>query len=307
MITKIFRTLVSQFTVFTLPFVFVTGELRATEMDASLEDSEALIPPSNNLSVAYGVDNEENQNFYLSLAKELKNHAQINMGYSYSQSQASAPSTYQYNAGIATSPYELLSLGTEINSWGKEQVLTTQSLRADIAVNLENWGLTVSPQFNSIILYPESGTGDLNISSKGLTLSMGYYGFDYVYFRANYYGSTFTSNPISHDTPVLRTLVLDRLSSHTQTLVSSLEKSHISLSVGTFFENLTVELNWTKSESAFINDITSQPEDITHSFTVFLDRPITDATAINVSLATQSTDNNSDRINAVELGLSYDW
>ncbi len=258
------------------------------------------ITPSSSIYFSAGLDTLENTNLQVQINLELSGFQQISAGYAETTSTNTQSNSSQRFVGLATSPYETFSMGTEFSIWGKEQVLETRSLRSDIFINLDSWSLSASPELNVVtIFYGTNNSKSRDIYAKGLSLSANYYGFENYFAGFNVYQNKFADYPFL-DNEKIRDAVFSRISTGTQLLMSGLEENHSRFSIGRFFNWGSLEFNWMKSKTSFIDSNT-------YIKSLLIDIQVNKTISLSIISSQQTSSDDSDTIYSIDIGSSIYW
>ena len=262
------------------------------------------ISPISSASVSLGTDTDNNQSRQVQLNAELAQYQQISAGYGYSTSNTSLLNTSQFFIGVATSPYEPFSLGTEYSKWGKDNGLEIRNLQTNLFINFNQWSLSLSPQISIVTFYGNGvgviGSGEYNLYSQGVSISSTYYGFEQYFLGINYFRNQFADDPFFLKTDTLKELALNQISESAQLLMSGLEKHHEGISIGRFFNWGSVEIDFSQSQAALVNHKSN-----TLSF--IIDYELTKKFNFSLISSRQTSNVSADALYGVDFGLSISW
>ena len=255
---------------------------------------DAEISPTSSAALSLGIDSDQNKNRQLQLNIELAQYQQLSAGYG-----DSLLNTSQYYIGIATSPYEAFSVGAEYSQWGKNNGLEIRSLQSDIYINSDQWSFSLSPQINVVTFYGNDTSIKYDLYSQGITLSTSYYGFEQYFISANYYINRFADDPFFMRTQTSKDLVISRISESAQLLMAGLEKHHEGISAARLFNWGSIEIDWTQSSAALV-------EEKTQTFSLIIDYQLSKRLTLSVITSQQSSANNT-VLNSIDLGIAINF
>jgi len=132
------------------------------------------------LSFEGGNDSLDNRDYYLDLDYAFINDSRLLASVTryHSVSQNNPITTRSILLGFRTNPLERLSVGVDLESWGKKGFLETDTLRAIMDVNWQRWQFSLRPQWRRLAFFTRRCTQAgcrREVESTGTAFDMSYY------------------------------------------------------------------------------------------------------------------------------------
>ncbi|NOZ54666.1 MAG: hypothetical protein GXP08_16280 [Gammaproteobacteria bacterium] len=217
---------------------------------AVIADDLSLSEPLSILTSSYSLDSNGGQNLFLYVNLTIKAQQSLMLGLGGSNQTLLASNeqreTNTYLIGYAVAAGRSVTFGLEYERWGEEETLIMDVLRFNLGVDVQDWSLTVTPQWRKIILDMEVRNRQFEVVSSGLALDIDYLGIDQWFLSIGY-----RINNYSKDLVVDKRKINNRIFlSFFNQLQSVTDRKQLSLGVGYYIDTETLGISWLRAESA---------------------------------------------------------
>jgi hypothetical protein len=258
------------------------------------------------ISLEGGGDSEGSRDHYLDLDYGLSTGARLllSSGVNRSAAQVDPITTRSVLLGFRTDPLARLGAGVDLEHWGAEDTLVTDTLRAVLEMNLAQWSFSLRPQWRTltfttdcIALILPNCKPEVEVKSTGLAFDVSYYtdgpwSFSMGFAKHNYDKKI----EALAQYPVFQLV----FSAATLDLATALEESRGSFAVAYASGDSLWGVSWLKSVSKLTGD-TSLVSTLRYS---------TDLNAhwrLRLKIGSQSQEDGSGRVGFSGVGLAYSW
>ncbi|VAX01257.1 hypothetical protein MNBD_GAMMA19-2213 [hydrothermal vent metagenome] len=258
------------------------------------------------LSFEGGGDAQGSRDQYLDLDYAFVGDSRLlaSVAHNRSDSQNNPITTRSVLLGFRTDPLEPLSVGMDLETWGKKGSLETDTLRMVMDVSLQHWQFSLRPQWRTLTFSPDCVgirrrfcQSDTEVKSTGMALDVSYYtdgpwSFSLGFARYQY------------DRRV-EVLALDpRLefvfSAATLNLSTGLEDRRSSITVFYFSHDALWSFSWLKSTSR----VTGEASFVQ---TLRFSTDLSEQWRLRLRVGRQTLENGRDPVSFASAGLAYSW
>ncbi|MES9944679.1 MAG: hypothetical protein ABW080_06975 [Candidatus Thiodiazotropha sp.] len=282
--------------------LFVVVESPGGELE--LDWLQDIPPPlQSSLAITLGVDDADgwSRQLDLGLAAPLDTRFDLSLGESRVESDEAQLQTDFHALSFSTNPLAEMSFSLGYEDWGDDDALTIETRWFGLGLNLGDFSITLMPQQRDIRLqvlqWFQRYIPYVDLESRDIGLSLSYFGpeswvFSAVYFKYDY------SEDISRlgdDYRVIFIFPLNALD-----LASGLDEYRYSLGVGRLIDDISIDLDWTRSRSAVDQNYASV-------ISLSADFPLSDEISLSLMGGMQEVDYSEDQILFANLGLTLYW
>lgn len=258
------------------------------------------------ISLEGGGDSEGSRDHYLDLDYGLSTGPRLllSSGANRSAAQQDPITTRSVSLGFRTDPLARLGAGVDLEHWGAENTLVTDTLRAVLEMNLAQWSFSLRPQWRTLtfttdciaVILPNCKP-EAEVKSTGLAFDASYYtdgpwSFS-MGFAKHHYDKKIEALA---QYPVFQLV----FSAATLDLATALEESRGSFGVAYASGDSLWGVSWLKSVSKLTGDASL----------VSTLRYSTDLNAhwrLRLKIGSQSLEDGSGRVGFSGVGLAYSW
>jgi hypothetical protein len=289
-------------TLSTLLFLCCIAAAQAESLDWDwLDEIESLNQSS--LAVNFGVDDADGWSRQIDLSLTGPLYTQFNFSYAenYVESDQAQLETDYYALSAATDPLAEVSLSAGFEDWGDDQALTIETLWLGFTFNLGDFSATLMPQQRDIRFqvteWARRYASHVDVESRDMGLNISYFGLSNWVFTVSYFSYDY-SKELSRLNKSYRVIYLFPL--ETLELASGLDRYRYSIGIGTLYDQINIDLDWSRSRSAIDGNYASQT-------TVSADIPLNKQFRLNLLGGVQDVDYAEDKILFTNLGLAFYW
>lgn len=156
-------------------FIF-SGLLGAALVGASIVVQADGLPST--LSFEGGSDFQGSRDYYVDLDYAFVDDSRLlaSVARNRSDSQNNPITTRSVLLGFRSDPLEPLSVGMDLETWGKKGSLETDTLRVVIDINLQHWQFSLRPQWRTLTFDRDCAWPDCKkVKSTGTAFDVSYY------------------------------------------------------------------------------------------------------------------------------------
>jgi hypothetical protein len=266
----------------------------------AVADDLSISPPyiPNLINLEYGGDSDEGRDFFLFTSLSFAPGHRLSLSYGNRDETVrdtlEALDTSTYAAGYAYHSFRKYRLGIDIEHWGDEDKVTTDTGSVFLALDLHDFTFTLSPQYRQIEIFTDT-TCSGSIDNTALAVDVKYYPNKFLGFSAAYVTFDYSKErdallgcAESEDIPFL----VGRLK-------SVADDNQLLLGVNFFWNTETYALDWVRVESAIDGDTT-------YIMTAYIATDWFDEWTLGLTVGTQ--DNYDDTTtNFVKGAITYYW
>jgi hypothetical protein len=237
----------------------------------------------------------------LSLAAPLSTRFDLSIGESRVESDEAELQTDYRSLSFSTDPLAQMSLSFGYEDWGDDDALTIETRWLGLGLNLGDFSITLIPQERDIRLqvlrWFQRYVPYVDLESRDIGLSLSYFAADSWVFNAAYFKYDYSKDVsrLGDDYRVIFIFPLNALD-----LASGLDEYRYSLGVGRLIDDISIDLDWTRSRSAVDNNYASV-------ISLSADLPLSDHFSLALMGGMQEVDYSDDQILFANLGLSFSW
>jgi len=260
-----------------------------------------------------GGDSQGGRDYYLDLdyafVDDLRLLASVTRN--RSDSQNNPITTRSILLGFRTDPLEPLSVGVDLETWGKKGALETDTLRIVMDVSLQHWQFSLRPQWRTLTFRRscvrinqrrcqlDTEVIDTEIKSTGISLDMSYYtngpwAFSLGFARHHYDRKERT---LGRRGPFV-------FSAATLELATGLEDRRRSIAVFYFSDNALWSFSRLKSISSSISRIRGETNFI---HTLRFSTDLSEQWRLRLRVGNQTLEKSGGQVGFVGAGLTYRW
>lgn len=275
-------------------------------VQASAQASEQIYRLPSMISFSTGGDAEGSRDHYLDLDYAFVNDTRLLFSFSNnrSDSQDISITTRSVLLGFRTDPLQRFSGGMDLENWGEKGSLETDTLRVVLDVSLQNWQLSLRPQWRNLTfttdcvrIVSSRCKSEVEVKSTGVA-------FDVSYYTDGPWSFSLGFSHHDYDKNVEALAVNSRLqlvfSAATLDLSTGLEESRGSAGVFYFRGSSLWGLSSLKSLSAVTGE-TSFVNTLSYS------TDLTEQWRLRLRMGVQTLKYDSDRTEFSGAGLTYSW
>jgi len=272
----------------------------------SFEETELETQSSFGFSTSYNDD--DNSDFSLDLNWEFPGHQNIWLIYSESESNQTGSDSESYQVGVSTDLYQTFSIGVEFSYLNVDDLLETRTLKNELSLSFENWGLSYNPQLTAISfkLTRTSEDSYYDLYAMGHELAASYYGWQNNFINVRFFNNHISNPPASIENSAIHNLIVSTfpqiilLDIRTEFLATNLEKNRVALSLGHFFSWGNLIAQWMRSEFLYTDGYVS-------NIALSLDYQLHKSIGIDFGVGTQIYSIDNDKTNYLITGLRFFW
>ena len=259
------------------------------------------------LTVEGGGDSEGSSDSYLSLDYGLPAGARllVSLAGNRNDSQYNAITTHTTRVGVSSNPLDKLSAGVELEHWGQEDVLVTDTLRIVMESSLDNWLFSLRPEWATLTLTTDcialiiaNCKPEEKVHSSGVAIDINYFTDGPWGFSIGYASHSYDRHIEALDKYPVFQLVF---SAATLDLAAGVEDSRSRVGVS----YATTHSLWGLSHLRSVAKVGGSESLVT---TLRFSTDITKQWRLRLRAGNQHyADNSADRVGFAGAGLSYSW
>ena len=252
------------------------------------------------LSFEGGNDTLGNRDYYLDLDYAFVDESRLlaSIARNHSTSQNNPITTRNVLLGFRTDPLERLSVGVDLETWGKKGSLEADTLRAVMDVNLQHWQFSLRPQWRTLTFDRDCvRPGCQEVKSTGTAFDMSYYtdgpwSFSLGFSRHQYDKKieVLASNPRWQR----------QFSAATLNLSTGLEDRRNSVAVSWFSDGVLWSFSWLKS----ISRVTGEASFV---HTLRFSTDLGEQWRLRLRAGNQTLEKGGNPVRFAGAGLAYSW
>ena len=203
---------------------------------------------NNRISVEYVQDSNDTENVFVDLSVGVSDDTSVNLAWGNTQSDVSANDLDldYFSVGVTHKYSKDFSLGLDYYSYAEDGEIEIDSVSASFSWNVNDWSLSLRPQFKSYKIYAEEISRARDIDSRGLGAGMVYYGIKNWELGLSHNSYQFSSDPRRLSSRI----ALEILSSKALTVASGLKDYSNNIDVTYLMKNTDIMLGYSQSKSA---------------------------------------------------------
>ena len=270
---------------------------------AALSTTQSDVLPSV-ISFEGGGDSEGSRYHYFDVDYGFSSGSRLLLSFGANRSAAQDDSitTRSTLLGFRTDPLKRLSAGVDLEHWGEEDTLVTDTLRLLMEMNLAQWSFSLRPQWRTLTFFPDCMTFvsldcEVEVKSTGTAFDVNYYTDGPWSFSMGFANHQYDKNiEALAQYPIFQFI----FSAATLDLATGLEDRRSSFAVFYASGDSLWGISWLKSVSKLTGDAS----------VVSTLRYSTDLNAqwrLRLRLGRQALEDGSGRVVFSGVGLAYSW
>ena len=260
-----------------------------------------------------GGDSQGSRDYYLDLnyafVDDLRLLASVTRN--RSDSQNNPITTRSILLGFRTDPLEPLSVGVDLETWGKKGALETDTLRIVMDVSLQHWQFSLRPQWRTLTISRscvkinqqrcqfDTEVIDAEVKSTGMSLDVSYYTNGPWSFSLS-----FARHQYDEKEKALGRWRPFQFSPATLELATGLESRRRSVAVFYFSDNALWSFSRLKSIPGSIPRVTSEASFI---HTLRFSTDLNEQWRLRLRVGNQTLEKSGDQVNFASVGVTYRW
>ena len=251
-----------------------------------------------------GGDAEGSRDHYFDIDYGLSSGSRLllSFGANRSAAQDDPITTRSTLLGFRTDPMKRLSAGVDLEHWGEEGTLVTDTLRLVMEMNLAQWSFSLRPQWRTLTFFPDCITFvsldcEVEVKSTGSAFDVSYYTdgpWSFSMGFANHHYDKKVEALAQY--PIFQFI----FSAATLDLATGLEERRGSFAVTYVNGDSLWGMSWLKSVSKLTGD-TSVVNTLRYS------TGLTAQWRLRLRLGSQALEDGSGRVGFSGVGLAYSW
>jgi len=203
---------------------------------------------SNLISLEYLQDSSDTANVFVDLSVAITDDTGVNAGWGNTRSDSNNDDLNlgYFSVGVTHKFTEGFSTGIDYYQYGEDNEIEIDSLAATLRWNIQDWSLSLKPQYKKYRIYAEEFARYREINSRGLGLGLVYFGFENWEFGLSHDSYKYSLNPRLLSSRI----ALEILSSKALTISSGLKDYSNNIDVTYLLANTDITVSYGQSKSA---------------------------------------------------------